>query len=75
MGFGMAHSVAIKQEGAICMMSQQRRLATLGSETHVKNIRSASFEVLLKESSHVRFTSHKSSPFSSSLLKRLQKRS
>jgi hypothetical protein len=75
MGFGMAHSVAIKQEGVVCMMSQQSELATLDSATHVKNMWFVSFEVLLKESSHVRFTSHKSSPFSSSLVKRLQKRS
>lgn len=74
MGFGVAHNVAIKQEGVVCMMSQQRRLATLSFVTHVKTIWFVSFEVLLKESSHVRFTSHKRSPFSSSLVKRLQKR-
>lgn len=73
MGVGVAHSAAIKQRAAVCMKSRGRGLATLGSATHVNSIWFVSFEVLLKESSHVRFTSQKSSPFSSRSVKRLQK--
>lgn len=36
MGVGLAHSMATKQKGVAGMMSLQRRLATLGSATHVK---------------------------------------